>query len=962
MKFCNFKNYSEYSIEFGINKIKDLISLNLKENNKFVSIADRNNISGSIELFSNNIKPIIGVEILLKDKSLGEGYITLIVKDKNGYNNLCILLNKAWNNLLKLNSIFISKEDLLNFKKGLFIISGGEYSFGRGIFFDNEISTLKKKINKLSPIGNNLFIEIQRFNKKSIEESEKLIYLSYISNVPVVATHPTLFLKKKDFFICKSKYCIENKIYYKNFNNEISDNQYFYSNSKIAKIFKDIPISIENTILLAKKCNFIFDKKKKFIKFYKKKNFEKKIFLIAKKKKLDKIYLKRLRYELSVIKKKNFSNFFLIVADLIEWAKKKKIGVGPGRGSSSGSLISFLLNITEVDPIKHNLIFERFLNIENNNFPDFDIDFCPKERYKVIKYLRSKYNSVYNIVTFGRYGTKLSIRDSGRILGYNFISINKIANLFIDKKSISENLKKNNLLAKKIERFSNILKIANALEGKIKNLSIHAGGVIISDSDNLLPIFNFKKNLTTTTQFDKYNIENMGFLKFDILGLKTLSIINKIKEFINEDISFKNLNFNDKSVFSLINEADTIGVFQLESYGIRKAIKKIKVDNFQDLVAVIALFRPGPIKLIDEYKKRKFSKKVFYFNDKIKNILEETYGLAIYQEQIIKIIKECTNYNLGEAENIRRSLSKKFNLKNQFLKNIKCEYKSKKNLIFSIVKRFSKYSFNKSHAVSYAYITFCMAFLKKYFFIEFIICSINCSINDEKKIFNFYKDLKKKNIILYPPDINKSDLYLEKKDKLFFPFLAIKGGSEKVSLLIIKERLKRKYDDFYDFFHRIDRKIVTKSFMKSLIYSGCFDLTNPNKNDLISFINNSSLDNKIMNQRRFFPQKKTTNKLFIKNLYKSIGFFIENPLNKFNKEIYRFCKTIGKKYIYGAVTNIKKTSNGYFYILNNFEKFFSRLKVLFLDKIIVFKEQFYSDEIFLIKIKNEKFKFKKILE
>ncbi|MGX7576598.1 DNA polymerase III subunit alpha [Candidatus Vidania fulgoroideorum] len=922
MIFNNLKNYSDFSIEKGFLKLNEITKLIVKDKQKIICLTENNNISSFPEscLLAKkyNLKTVLGCELYIYDDDENiNGYIYILVKNSIGYKNICKLINQSWYNYKTFGFNFIKLSNLKKNNNGLIFYSGGKHSFSKGIFKGN-LKKIIKIIDKIKTFKKEILIEIQRFNKNTNIESEKLINISYKSNTPLIATNPNLISESNDISTYKTKFCIKNKKKYIELeNNNIKKSQKFLKQKKANKIFKDIPSSIYNTTLVANKCNFFPNLKRKFPSFYYRKKKSKNIFKNIIKKKLEKRenktlfkkrkYLKTLYKEIKIIKRTNFIDFFLIVYDIVKWAKKNKnIQIGPGRGSSASSLVSFVLGITDINPVKNNLLFERFLN--KKSLPDFDIDIPNNKRKLVIKYIKKKYikSKVTNIVTFGKFSFKVSIKDTGRIMGLRYNQVKNISSL----NEINDN---------KIKR------IIKKITGRIRNIGIHAGGIIISKKKNPFPILYIKKNnkkkYIKISQFDKKNVEYLGFLKLDLLGLRTLSVINEIKNKVGCKKNFSNINIKDKKTFEIINKGKTTGVFQLEGYGIKKLLIKTKIKKFNDLIAILALYRPGPMFLIKEFCIRKKNKiKVRYLNNKFKKILKETYGLIIYQEQILKIIFECTKLNINKSEVLRKKIFKNENIekcKELFLKSVKSKYIEHKNKILDMIINFSGYGFNKAHAVSYAMLTFYMSYLKSRYFKDFMIANLNIFINDKKKINNIYKDCLENNIKFIKPNINKSNFKFKKcKKGILIGFGGIKGSGKKATRYIIKERKKNKYKNFFDFYYRMDKKVVSKKIIESLIFSNVFSLKYKKKNTYLKFVKKNMGKNlkqtRLFDIEKIYRIKKISKNKKIKILekeYNCLGFFISNPIDLFIKEINKCFYLINSKrnynfFYYGYIDNI----------------------------------------------------------
>ncbi|ASS47091.1 DNA polymerase III alpha subunit [Candidatus Nasuia deltocephalinicola] len=972
IKFIHLRIYSEYSFKDGLIKLEDLIKKIKSEKYKSLAIAD-NNLFGLIDFYTicikNKIKPIIGCNFFIKNNlNKNKSYkIILFVKNEIGYKNLLKLINKAnliesENNYYEIDKNWFKGE--LN--KGLIIISCAEISdIGYFLLKNKNKKVIKKILFWSKYFKNRFYLELKKINKKNNFYNSKVIKISNLFNIPLVATCPVSFFKKKDFYIYKIKNCILN-------NNNINDNylnkidflkrknNFFIKKKNIIKIFKDIPSSLINTYKINKKCNlFINLDKIELPIFFNNKNNNKHIIklnlnLLKKKNIKNIIYKKRILNECNIIIKMGLSDYFLIVSDFIIWSKKKKIPVGPGRGSSAGSLVSYLLNITDIDPIKNNLIFERFLNPKRVSMPDFDIDFCPIKRSNVINYIKKKYGifSICQIVTFGKIASRSSIRDVGRVLNYNYIFIDKIAKLISFKESNDsiKNILKNNLYLKyRYDNENSVKKIINLvikLENSIKNIGIHAGGVIISSIKiyNLFPLYIQNNNIIT--QYSKDNIEKIGILKFDFLGLKTLTIINKciknIKINYKININLLKLNLNNKLCFLNLKMGKTLGIFQLESIGMQKMLKKAKPNSFNNIIALISLYRPGPINLIEEFCCRKLGKKkITYFNKKLEIILKETYGIIIYQEQIMFIAKIISNFSLEEADLLRIAISKKNikemnNQKTIFIKNgiINGFNKFFLENLFDKIEKFAKYGFNKSHATAYALLSYQTIWLKTYFFFDFISTNMSFCLNNSNKLKYLITESLENNTFILPININKSlynFIYYDKCKigKIRYGFSSIKGIGENIINDLIKIRNKGLFKNFNDFYKRINKNIINRKIIETLICSGSFDSIDINRSNLIKNYRDNINNSQIKNKYIFFWKFKI--KIIEEKL--RIGFFFINNLyniykNKFiliiknEKNINLF----NNKYCNGIIIEIKKifflNNENYLLIINNNKNFF----------------------------------------
>ncbi|MGX7582777.1 DNA polymerase III subunit alpha [Candidatus Vidania fulgoroideorum] len=926
----NFKIYTEYSLEKGSVKINKLFKEVKKIGYKNLIITDFNNISGSLEFFekfkNKKFNILLGCDIEtycnFKSKRI-KGNLTIIVKNCLGYKNLCKI---------------ISKKKIVPYKKiyklkGINILS----SSNKGL-----LTNCLKKINNKNKVFKkikNIILEINIFDKKSYKTSKYIYDIAKKKKIKILCLHPVRFIKKKNFeifkyknFIIKKKFLNEDNKYIKKYKN-----QYLIDKKHYKKFYCKFN---ENFYNIFKKNKYNFDYKKKKLKFFKKnikkKYFFKKSIKIFKKKKIFfnnnyKKYYERFLKELKIIYKMGFSNYFFIVRDFIKWSKKKKIIVGPGRGSSSGSLVAYVFGITEIDPIKYGLYFERFLNYKKKSIPDFDIDFCKEKRNDVINYLKKKYGikKVFNIVTFGKFSFKNSIRDSGRILGYGYNYVDKLSKIFNNIKDYKEFIK---FIKKKSNipneyrndiRFYKIINITVKISGYIRNIGKHAGGVIITNKKyyNFMPLYYNNNDKVFITQFDKFSIQKLGFIKFDFLCLNTLSLLNNIIKKLKINFSFFSLDFNNKNTFDLIKKGNTTGVFQLESYQMKKYLRIIKPNSFNDIVNIISLYRPGPICLINDYCIYKGDK----YLSKFKKILFETRGILIFQEQLMKILKKGYNFNMYEADIIRSCIckGKKKDIKiarSLFLK------KNIKNKDFEFFKKYSGYSFNKAHAVSYSYITYYMAWLKSNYKEVFYICSLNYSFKNKKKIKLLYKDMIYNKIYFCKPHINKSKNFFSiKKKKIYIGFVFIKGIGINVGDEIIKERNQKDYKNFFDFYFRINKSIVNKRVIYSLIFSGCFDCFNKNKFFLISEYENykknyNSFKNIFNNQITVLKKKEIKNSFlnnknnFLLEEKNSLDLIITNLKDL---AVKKFPIILGKKFFSGILIEKKKINNYFFLFIES---------------------------------------------
>ena len=742
--FIHLRQYSSYSLLESSFRINEIINICKEHHMPAIALTDKQNLFGafefSLEAQKNGIQPILGINLELgkiDDLELPSN-ILLLIKNYEGYKNVIKLMTKHYNdeegNLLNLT-------DLEKNKEGIICLSGDiNGPISKSILFKNFIVAEKILINLNSIYKDNFFIELNRSGLEDEKKTENFFLSSANKhNIPVVATNNNYFSNINMHEATNALLCIKNIDKLSNPERKfISKECYFKSSSEMIKNFQDIPESISNTLLIAKKCTFMLESSKprlpKYLNSIDNENNElyklaheglnKKILEINKleNNKINQSkYKERLNYEINIIKKTEYSGYFLIVSDFISWAKKEKIPVGPGRGSGAGSLVAWTLGITDLDPIKYDLLFERFLNPDRVTLPDFDIDFCQEKRDEVLKYVVKKYGKkkVSQIITFGSLQSRNVVRDVGRVLQLPYSQVDNIAKMIpynpanpvslndaINNENKLQDLKRND------DSISKLLDISLKLEGLYRHASTHAAGIVIGDEnlDEKIPFYkDDSKTGLPVTQFSMKFIEKAGLIKFDFLGLKTLTIINKTCELINNKKNIININLislKDSNTFDLLKKGNTIGCFQLESKGVREYLKKLSPDRFEDIIAMISLYRPGPMEYIENYIKRKHgTEDIIYLHPKLETVLSETYGITIYQEQVMKIAQTLAGFSLSQADTLRWAIGKRkrtlmSSLKKDFIegciKNNVKEYQAE--TIFKQVETFAGYGFNKSHA------------------------------------------------------------------------------------------------------------------------------------------------------------------------------------------------------------------------------------------------------------------------
>ena len=954
--FNHLKIHTQYSICVGAIKIDDLKNFCKEKKIKSIGLSDTNNLCGALE-FSEEIsksgtQPIIGTQINFKFND-EIGIIPLIAKNHKGYETILELSSDSYLVNKKDESLpYCDLQDLLNKPEGIIVLSGSLESLSGTLFKKNkadELINFYKVLNK--SFNNDFYIEIQRHNDQNEKEFEKLnLYLSNKLNISIIATHEVFYLDQSMYEAHDALLCIKHKTYINDKQRfKLSNNHNFKSDKEMLDLFSDLPEALINNFYLPFKCNFKANNSKpilpkissdkeigpdKMLENQALKGLEEKFnnnFVIIKKnqnkEKVFNEYKKRLIHEIAIINQMKYSSYFLIVSDYIIWSKNNDIPVGPGRGSGAGSLVAWCLSITDIDPIKFNLIFERFLNPDRISMPDFDIDFCEEKRDLVFNYLNTKYkDSVAHIITFGKLKARMVIRDVGRVLGMPYGFVDSICKMIPFDPSrpmkLQECINSEPRLQKLIQEDNRVKKLVDLslkLEGLNRNFATHAAGVVIADKklSSIVPLYKDQSSdlLLPSTQFDMYSAENAGLVKFDFLGLKTLTVINRAQKIIknkkNKKFNIENIDYEDQNVFKLLSEGKTIGLFQLESSGMKDALINMKPNRLEDIIALVALYRPGPMSNIPVYNDCKHGRKEpDYLHPKLKEILEPTYGVIIYQEQVMQIAQVLSGFTAGEADILRRAMGKKKRAELERQKQRFINGAEKNGIakdvaagIFMKIEPFAEYGFNKSHAAAYALIAYQTAFLKTYYPNEFFSSSMSMELSNQKKLSEFYEELKRMKINIVRPDINECFADFTSDDKNFYYALgAIKNvGYESISN-IVKERIKNgKFKNLLDFIKRTDHKDVNKLQLEGLVKAGAFDNLNINRKSLFDSIPNLILKSKILHENKSINQinlfednkdengaellEKTKDFIFEERLskeFETLGFFIsDHPLNQF---------------------------------------------------------------------------------
>jgi len=1038
--FNNFKIHTQYSICEGAIKIDDLANYCKENKVPNIGICDSYNLCGALEfaekISRSGTQPLIGTQINFSlENSIGK--LPLFARTSLGYKNLIKLSSQSYLDSSGEAEAHCKISELKNTNEDLILLSGNHHDFFGKLFKQNKLKQIEEATKELKNIFKDRFyLEIQRHNEVGEENYENfIIKISEVNEIPLIATQEVFYLKKDMYEAHDALICIGQKNFVDDPNRmKFSDQHFIKKNEDITSLFKDIPEALENNYNFPYRFDFKPKKSAPVLPTIKtKKNItvEDELLVQAKdglKNRLEnyvfksnsnfseektlKIYEDRLAHELNIINSMNYSGYFLIVSDYIRWSKKNNIPVGPGRGSGAGSLVAYCLDITDVDPIEFDLIFERFLNPDRISMPDFDIDFCEEKRNLVFEYLKSKYkNGVAHIITFGKLKARMAIRDMGRVLGLPYGHVDKISKMIpfdpsrplslqesIDREPRFKEEIRNN---KKVEK---LIELSLKVEGLNRNMATHAAGVVIA-GENLseqVPLYkDHSANLILpSTQFDMHSSENAGLVKFDILGLTALTVISKTIKMLKQKniiLDIGKIDLQDQNVFKLLTTGETTGLFQLESTGVRATLRQMKPTEFNDIVALVALYRPGPMGNIPTYNECKNGQRApNYIHETLENILKPTYGIIIYQEQVMQIAQTLAGFTAGEADILRRAMGKKkrAELERQKEKFVSGALKNgiKKDVaiyVFTKIEPFADYGFNKSHAVAYAIIAFQTAYLKTYHKEEFIAASMSTTLTNTSKLREYVEELKRLKVLVIRPSIN--NCFAEFKadtNKIFYGLGAIKSvGFEAISNVIDEREKNGKFKTFSDFINRVDPKDVNKLQLEGLVKAGAFDEIDLNRKKLFEAIPKiiqtikSKHEERTSNQKNLFDNisnkdneafefettKPWTKKELLSEEFFSLGFYMsDHPLNEYKEfftqlEIDSYNEFIesdkSESLVAGTIMSIqeKKSAKGNSYAIIKFSDNKSEFEIfLFAELFVLNREKLKESNSFILTLHKEK--------
>jgi DNA polymerase-3 subunit alpha len=964
--FVHLHVHSQYSLLDGAIRFEDLFELAKKHQMPAVALTDHGNMFGAVEFYQkaiqHGIKPVVGCEVYvapgsrLEKKSVagGEGpyHLTLLAKNKAGYFNLLKLVS-----LSHMEGFYykprVDKEILSLYHEGLIALSG---------CMKGEVAVLaaKKEMKKAIQAAeeyekifdqDRFFIEIQNNGvENQLELNQRLLEVAHQRSLRVVATNDCHYLRREDSKAHEALLCIQTgKTLQETDRMKFSSEEfYFKSPREMGDLFRDVPEAVAQTIEIAEACNLElkFDEKhipkvsvpageslSGYFEKLTREGLEKRLVTLGNEVDVER-YRSRLDEELGIIKSMGFPGYFLIVADFINYAKSNGIPVGPGRGSAAGSLVAYSLNITDLDPLKYDLLFERFLNPgRKSSMPDVDVDFCMDRRDEVIRYVTDKYgkDKVAQIITFGKMQAKAVIRDVGRVMDIPYAEVDRIAKLIPGTLNITldQALEQEPRLKEAISkdsRVESLFSVAKCLEGLTRHASTHAAGIVIANRPlmDYLPLYR-GQNGEVVTQFTMKDVEKIGLVKFDFLGLKTLTVLDQTVKLVEKErgvkIDLSRIPLDDPETYALLSSGATLGIFQLEGTGMRELLIKLKPEQFTDIIALVALYRPGPLGsgMVDEFIKRKQGKESISYDIKdLEDILKDTYGVIVYQEQVMRIASTLANFSLEDADILRRAMGKKDPKEMEKQKEKFLEGARKKKIppkkaerTFDLMAKFAEYGFNKSHSAAYALIAYQTAYLKSHHPVEFMAASLTCEVQNPDKIVRFIAECREMGIGILPPDVNDSDKkFTVVGDKIRFGLAGVKNVGDAAIDVILEERKARgPFRSLPDFCTRVDSRKVNRRVVESLIKCGAFDFSKVRRSQMLAaleeILDRSQATQKMKGESQLsmwaapsreqeerypemdeFPEKQLV--AFEKEL---IGFYItRHPLASYEKEIKRLTR------------------------------------------------------------------------
>jgi DNA polymerase-3 subunit alpha len=894
--FVHLRLHSEYSITDGIARIDDAVAAAAADGMPALALTDLANVFGMVKFYraarSKGVKPIIGCDVWIENETDRDKphRLLLLCQSRAGYRNLCELVTQAYRVNQYRGRPEIKREWFAAAAgEGLIALSGAHHGdVGMALAAGNQKQAQKYARQWAQLLPQRYYLELQRLPQLAAAAAvencvQQTLQLASELKLPVAATHPVQFLKADEFTAHEARVCIAegHMLADQRRPRSFSPDQYFKTQAEIAELFADIPQALANTYEIARRCNLSIELGKSrlplfptpegktlddFLRERANEGLQVRMAQLyadaAERKKCLPEYEARLEFEIKTIIQMGFPGYFLIVADFINWAKNNGVPVGPGRGSGAGSLVAYSLGITDLDPLRYKLLFERFLNPERISMPDFDIDFCQDGRDRVIDYVRQKYgaDSVSQIATFGTMAAKAVVRDVGRVLDLGYTFCDQIAKLipFQPGKLITLEMAREmepvlREREQKEEEVARLLELGGQLEGLTRNVGMHAGGVLIAPGKltEFCPLYMAEGSAAAVSQFDKDDVEAAGLVKFDFLGLTTLTILDWTLRYIKRldpayDTRLEALPLDDVDAYRIFACANTTAVFQFESRGMRDMLKQARPDRFEDIIALVALYRPGPMDLIPDFIARKHGKRFDYPEPRVEAILAETYGIMVYQEQVMQMAQIIGGYSLGGADLLRRAMGKKKAEEMAEHRSIFSEGAGKAGVkaqkageLFDLMEKFAGYGFNKSHAAAYALVAYQTAYFKAHHAAAFMAANLSATMDDTDKVKQIYEDALANRLKVLPPDINSGEYRFVPLDPetIRYGLGAVKGTGESAINSIVAARQKDgAFKDLFDFCERVDKRLVNRRVVEALVRAGAFDAIDANRARLLASV------------------------------------------------------------------------------------------------------------------------------
>jgi len=973
--FIHLRLHSEYSIVDGIVRIGDAVEAARRDGMPALALTDLNNIFGLIKFYSaarsKGIKPVVGCDIFVSNEAERDQpfRLLLLCQSNAGYLRLCDLLTRAYLENQNRGRAEIRKEWLHSGTDGLIALSGAHLGeVGATLLNGNADSARSLAQEYASLFPSRYYLEVQRcgFVREEMHVRETIKLAAELS-LPVVATHPVQFISADDYKAHEARVCIAEGYVLndKRRARAFTAQQYFKTQAEMAVLFADLPEAMANSVEIAKRCNLTLKLGKPYLPDFPTPNniglddflrteselgLQQRMAVLYPAEQVRAArqaeYSARLVFEIETIIKMGFPGYFLIVADFIRWAKSNGVPVGPGRGSGAGSLVAYSLGITDLDPLRYELLFERFLNPERVSMPDFDVDFCQDGRERVIEYVKQKYGaaSVSQIVTFGTLSSKAVIRDVGRAMDFPYGLCDRLSKLVplegvkpVSLRKARELEPEFNAIVGSEEGVGELLELCERLEDLTRNVGMHAGGVLISPGklSDFCPLYCAEGSDNAVSQFDKDDVEKIGLVKFDFLGLRTLTTIDWAVRYVNmmldrerdasspapQAFTVDNLPLDDKATYRLLKSANTTAVFQLESPGMKKLIVKLEPDTFEDIVALVALYRPGPLEsgMVEDFINRKHGRaKADYFHPDLEVSLKPTYGVIVYQEQVMQIAQIIGGYSLGAADLLRRAMGKKNADEMAQQRNIFVEGAVKREIketlatqLFDLMEKFAGYGFNKSHSAAYALVSYQTAYLKAHYPAAFMAATLSSDMDNTDKVHSNYDDTLTQKLTVLPPDINASDYRFAPVDEktVAYGLGAIKGTGEAAIINIVAARKAGgAFANIFDFCRRVDKRLVNRRSIEALIRGGAFDSISDHRHQIFASLDDAlasaEQQARAANQNSLFgddegaampvqmkdvPYWSLREKL--QNEKTSLGFYLSgHPYQEFAEELAPFIK------------------------------------------------------------------------